>query len=180
MDEFALIFTIVYFGIIILIVSTWWIIFKKMGHHGWESLIPIWFSFVVCEELYGNGWKCLFALIPFYNIYFALKIHIDLANRFGKGVGFTLGMIFLPIIFYSILAFGNAQYHKDSYTNKPPCLDPHAAGETETKDLSSFAPAPQNDKDVLEELNLLSDLRLQGVISEEEFDKKKLVILNRL
>lgn len=32
------------------------------------------------------------------------------AEAFGKGVGTTLGLIFLPLIFAPILAFGSAQY----------------------------------------------------------------------
>jgi hypothetical protein len=34
----------------------------------------------------------------------------ELSKSFGKGAGFTVGMLFLPIIFYPILAFGSAQY----------------------------------------------------------------------
>jgi hypothetical protein len=31
-------------------------------------------------------------------------------SAFGKGVGFAIGMIFLPFIFWPILAFGSSQY----------------------------------------------------------------------
>lgn len=37
---------------------------------------------------------------------------IKLAKAFGKGVGFTLGLIFIPEIFYLILGFGKAKYDK--------------------------------------------------------------------
>ena len=33
-----------------------------------------------------------------------------MAKSFGKGVGYTLGMIFLPFIFFPMLAFGDAKY----------------------------------------------------------------------
>jgi len=33
-----------------------------------------------------------------------------LSKSFGKGVAFTLGLLFLPVIFYLILGFGNAEY----------------------------------------------------------------------
>lgn len=33
-----------------------------------------------------------------------------LSKAFGNGVGFTLGLLFLPIIFIPILAFGDARY----------------------------------------------------------------------
>ena len=35
---------------------------------------------------------------------------VKLAKAFGKGGGFAVGLIFLSIIFYCILAFGKAQY----------------------------------------------------------------------
>jgi len=36
---------------------------------------------------------------------------IKLAKAFGKGVGYTLGLIFLPNIFTLILGFGKAEYN---------------------------------------------------------------------
>lgn len=37
---------------------------------------------------------------------------VRLAKSFKKGIGFTLGLIFLPFIFEMILAFGSAKYDK--------------------------------------------------------------------
>jgi len=34
----------------------------------------------------------------------------NLSVSFGKGVGFTIGLLLLSIIFYPMLAFGDAQY----------------------------------------------------------------------
>lgn len=87
-----------------------WMIFKKMGRQGWEGIVPCYNMYVLCEELYGNGWKFLLMLIPLYNIYFCIKLYIDWAKAFNMGVGFGIGMILLPFIFYLILAFGSAQY----------------------------------------------------------------------
>jgi hypothetical protein len=44
------------------------------------------------------------------SFYFAVRLLRELARVFGRGVGFTLGLLFLPIIFYPILAFGDSQY----------------------------------------------------------------------
>ena len=49
-------------------------------------------------------------LIPLVNLIIAIILNIDIAKNFGKGVGFGIGMIFLPFIFYPILGFGSAQY----------------------------------------------------------------------
>lgn len=34
----------------------------------------------------------------------------NLAKSFGKGAGFTVGLVLLPSVFYMILAFGKADY----------------------------------------------------------------------
>ena len=40
---------------------------------------------MLCQELYGNGWKFLLLLIPIYNIYFVIKMNIDWAKAFNQG-----------------------------------------------------------------------------------------------
>jgi hypothetical protein len=37
-------------------------------------------------------------------------VAIALAEKFGKGAGFGIGLAFLPFIFYPILGFGSATY----------------------------------------------------------------------
>ena len=56
------------------------------------------------------AWWFLLLLIPFVNIVILILVLAGLAANFGKGGGFVAGLIFLPIIFYPILAFGSAQY----------------------------------------------------------------------
>ena len=48
--------------------------------------------------------------IPVVNIVIAIIIIFDMAKVFGKGTGFGFGLLFLSIIFYAILAFGDARY----------------------------------------------------------------------
>lgn len=66
-------------GILTLVAE--WMIFKKMGRQGWEGIVPFYNTYVLCQELYGNGWKFLLLLIPIYNIYFVIKMNIDWATR---------------------------------------------------------------------------------------------------
>ena len=49
-------------------------------------------------------------LIPLVNFIILIILLIDLAKSFGKGVGFGIGLILLPIIFFPILGFGSATY----------------------------------------------------------------------
>ncbi|MCK5528143.1 MAG: hypothetical protein KAI74_00555, partial [Kiritimatiellae bacterium] len=48
--------------------------------------------------------------IPVVQVVIAIMALVGIATNFGKGVGYALGMIFLPIIFYPMLAFGGAEY----------------------------------------------------------------------
>ncbi|WP_337413320.1 DUF5684 domain-containing protein [Vescimonas sp.] len=83
-------------------------------------MVPFYNTYVLCQELYGNGWKFLLLLIPIYNIYFVIKMNIDWAKAFNQGVGFGIGLLLLPFIFQLILAFGGDQYRDGSYTNTQP------------------------------------------------------------
>lgn len=48
--------------------------------------------------------------VPVANFIVAILMYIGIARNFGKGGGYAVGMIFLPIIFYPMLAFGSAEY----------------------------------------------------------------------
>ncbi|MBQ4157850.1 MAG: hypothetical protein IJD86_06880 [Clostridia bacterium] len=94
------------------IIATWFV-YLKMGLGGWEAIVPFYSNYVLFKSLYGNGWKMLLLLIPFYNIYVMIKADIDLAHAFGKSTGFGVGLFFLGPIFLCILAFDkNTSYQK--------------------------------------------------------------------
>ncbi len=94
---------------VIMIVSLWKI-YEKAGKPGWGSLIPFYTNYLYAEITYGNGWLFLLLFIPFVNLVFLVMMSFKLAKVFGKGVGFGFGLWLLPVIFYPILAFGNAEY----------------------------------------------------------------------
>ncbi len=161
-------------GIICTIVSlvASWMIYKKMGREGWEGIIPVYNVFVLCKELYGNGWKCFLALIPLYNIYFGIKLYIDWAKAFGKNAGFAIGMILLPFIFQLILAFGNVKYKDGSVENKNEDFVSQVVGKT--KEMATNVVSKQDSVDELKKYKELLDL---GIITQEEYDIKKKEIL---
>lgn len=55
-------------------------------------------------------WWFILFLIPVVGIIFGIIALNDLSKSFGHGVGFTLGLLFLSIFFFPILAFGGSQY----------------------------------------------------------------------
>lgn len=52
----------------------------------------------------------LLFIIPIANIYAMFKLYIELAHKFNKSTGFGVGLIFLSVIFFPMLAFGDATY----------------------------------------------------------------------
>lgn len=103
-------FFIIELALILFMVVTMWKIFTKAGKPGWACLIPF-YNIVVLLNIAGKpGWWLLLFFIPVVNFVIGILMLAGLAANFGKGGGFVVGLIFLPIIFYPILAFGSAQY----------------------------------------------------------------------
>ena len=87
-----------------------WKICVKAGEPGWAAIVPYYSSYVMYKIAWGNGWLFLCQLIPVIGFVFPLIMSVKLAGAFGKGFGYGLGLIFLPIIFQPMLAFGDAEY----------------------------------------------------------------------
>ena len=103
-------------AITVLIVVAMWKIFSKAGQPGWAAIIPIYNLFVWCKIVGRPAWWLLLWLVCFP--IFHIILSIDLAKSFGKGVGFGIGLIFLPFIFALILGFGSATYQGPSAAPK--------------------------------------------------------------
>jgi hypothetical protein len=91
-------------------VIPYWVIFTKAGQPGWPALIPIYSTYVLLKIIGRPGWWLLLFLIPLVNIVILIIMMNDLSKSFGHGVGFTLGLLFLSLIFVYILAFGSSTY----------------------------------------------------------------------
>ncbi len=114
-----------FLGIALIIVSViailqlagMWKVFTKAGEKGWKCIIPI-YNLVILFKISGLSPWIIFGylagIIPFVGWLVCLGITIyqcnSLAKAFGKDVGYTIGLLFLPTIFYMILGFGKAEY----------------------------------------------------------------------
>lgn len=87
-----------------------WKVFTKAGQPGWASIIPIYNGVVLLQIAGKPVWWIILCIIPIANIVVAIILCIALSEKFGRGTGTALGLIFLPIIFFPILGFGSAQY----------------------------------------------------------------------
>lgn len=97
--------------IFILSIIGLWKIFDKAGVPGWYSLIPIANTYQLTKIATGNGWLFLLMLIPGLGLLaWYILIAVKLADAFGKGVGFKIGIFLVAPIMYMILGLGDAQY----------------------------------------------------------------------
>jgi hypothetical protein len=102
---------VIWLALTVLVVAGFWKVLEKAGLPGWGALIPI-YNAILWMRLAGRpGWWVLLLLIPFVNFIIGIIVNYDVAQKFGKGVGFAMGLMFLPMIFYPILGFGSARYH---------------------------------------------------------------------
>lgn len=97
--------------VVILMVVSLWKIHLKANQPGWAVLVPYYNIVVLLHIVRRPGWWVLpIVFVPVVNIVLYIIVLRELARVFGKGVGFTLGLLFLPFIFYPILGFGSATY----------------------------------------------------------------------
>ena len=87
-----------------------WKTFTKAGEAGWAAIIPFYNQYILSKITFGNGWLFLLLLIPFVNAIFMIVMMYKLSKAFGHGIGYCIGLIFLPLVFLLIIAFGKSEY----------------------------------------------------------------------
>ena len=110
-------FLILMLAIVIIQIVASWKLFTKAGEKGWKSIIPI-YNIITLFKISGlSPWiVCAYLLgfIPIIGGLIILGVSIyqsyNLAKSFGKGAGFTVGLVLIPVVFYMILAFGKDEY----------------------------------------------------------------------
>ena len=101
---------------LIMIISLWKI-FTKGNKPGWASLIPFYNMIVLTQIADLSIVYFILLLVPIVQIYAIIKIYINIAKKFGKSSSFAIGLVFLPIIFFPILAFSDEEVKTPTETN---------------------------------------------------------------
>ena len=121
-------------GVICIIAN--WRIYEKAGESGWWSLIPILNGHVAYKIawhpfFYWITFACLFGVeflstmqfksgvsmplaamaLSLASAIISIVYNVKLSKAFGHGIGFAVGLIFLPVIFIPILGFGDSIYY---------------------------------------------------------------------
>lgn len=96
--------------IIIFVIISLWKVFEKAGQPGWAAIIPFYNLWIMLKIAMKPGWWIILFFIPIANIIVGFLLDMAIAEKFGKGIGFAVGIFFLPFVFIPILAFGDARY----------------------------------------------------------------------
>ena len=117
-----------------------WKIFTKAGEEGWKAIIPYYNSFITFKiggntmyfwiwlavtvvgyilSYIGGGFVGILASLCSLAAFVLMVLReYSLAKAFGKGIGFTVGLVLLNPIFRMILGFGSAEYQGVPEANK--------------------------------------------------------------
>jgi len=112
-------------------------LYKKAGKDGWEAIIPFYSTWVRCEIAGVKWWFFLIinaeiivsiiglaGLIPLAglaSLAASFACNYNIAKKFGKDpIGFGIGLTLLPVVFDSILGFGDANYSDVSVSSYGP------------------------------------------------------------
>ena len=176
------------YSIIILIVSIVMIvemaiIFKKCGKKWWAVLVPVYNMWVMLEIADLPGWL---VFVPVANMVGLLISYFKIPKKLGKSAAFGVGCLFLPIIFFGILAFSkekniNAVEASTSNVSNPtanlnnetaipaatsnevPTVDVNVSNESPAVDVPEVMPdlmaAPSLDENVSGNINVVSEER---------------------
>ena len=105
-----LLLVVIWISIIAFAIVSQWKVFTKAGQPGWACLVPIYNIIILLKIANKPTWWLLMFFIPIANIVFLIMMLNRISLSFGKSSGFTVGLIFLSIIFWGILAFDKSEY----------------------------------------------------------------------
>tara|TARA_A100000164_G_scaffold339121_1_gene333907 strand:+ start:74 stop:412 length:339 start_codon:yes stop_codon:yes gene_type:complete len=105
-------FLFIIFFIVPLFIIPGWLTYAKAGKPGWACIVPIYSTLVLLQIVNKPWWFIFLLALPFVGIVVSIWLTNLLSKSFGKGVGFTIGLLLLPFVFYPILGYGSSTYTK--------------------------------------------------------------------
>ncbi|HVW01350.1 MAG TPA: DUF5684 domain-containing protein, partial [Planctomycetaceae bacterium] len=116
----------VMYGAIVMVVCLPWaltfgglfVIFEKAGESGGTLFVPIYNGMQMAKVAGKPSWWGLLLCIPAIGPILGILISAGIAKMFGKGIGYQVGCVFAPFIFFPMLGFGSAVYGDDGTSRR--------------------------------------------------------------
>jgi hypothetical protein len=106
---FATGFMLIWLAVVVVMIAALWKVFEKAGEPGWAAIVPIYNIIVLLRIADKPAWWIILLCVPFVNLIVGYLVAANIAARFGKGVGFAIGLLLLAPIFYAMLGWGDAK-----------------------------------------------------------------------
>lgn len=113
--------------IAIILMMSWWRLFRKTGYASWKAIVPVYNIWILLEIAKIPLWMIFLLFIPFVN-FIGIPVMIILINwnvgyYCNKNWLFRICLVILPILFYPILAFTNFNYKSSNDLDIPELED---------------------------------------------------------
>lgn len=102
-------------------------VFAKAGKPGWAAFVPVYNVIVLLQVVGRPLWWFLLLLVPGVNVVALIVIWHDLSKSFGHDVGFTVGLVLVPVVFTWILWLGSSTYRGPAAQGTPAPTTAYAA-----------------------------------------------------
>ena len=99
--------------------APWCPVFAKAGKRWWVALLPVINLLVIMRIAGRPTWWVLLLLVPLLGIAVWTVVCLDVAERFGHGVPYTIGLVFLPFFFALWLGLGPDPYARTLVSAAP-------------------------------------------------------------
>lgn len=109
---------LIWLAVAVFMLAAMWTVYVKANKPGWAAIIPIYNSYVLLKIVNRPGWWLVLYFIPLVNLVVHIIVLNDLSKAFGKGVGYTLLLLFLPFLGWPLLAWGDAKFKKPKKSKK--------------------------------------------------------------
>src|SRR5207253_454911 len=94
----------------LLYVAPWCGVFTRAGKRWWVALVPVLNALVLLRIVGRPLWWLLLLLVPGVNVGVWAVVCLDVAESFGHGLPYTIGLVFLPFVFALLLWLGPHDY----------------------------------------------------------------------
>lgn len=118
-----MIILIIYLAVIVLMIAGLWKTFEKAGEPGWAAIVPIYNLYVLVKISGKETWWIILYFVPIVSIIATFIISIEVAKKFGKDAGYGIGLALLPMVFWPMLGFSDAQYEGGGSESNDEVLD---------------------------------------------------------
>jgi len=85
-------------------------LFQKAGRPGWYAFIPIFDQLQLYKMVWGSYIPFILLFLPFVGTVVGLMHLYKLPKAFGESTLFCVLSIFVPMVCWAIIAFGDAKY----------------------------------------------------------------------